>query len=169
MGKKLGKLKNDLQQANSILSSDTFYTATGFRMNLMFTDKIHIVRIDKNIIQVDQLIEGQPPKHIGNISPINLKKAICIGEYINSISSTKNPTGLEENLCCICLDQNIEILLECGHGYCEKDIMDWEHRDSSCPMCRRKMNQDMMYTSLENFKDENELQQSISELFNLIK
>ncbi|OMJ76973.1 hypothetical protein SteCoe_23559 [Stentor coeruleus] len=169
MGKKLSKLKDDLKKANTILSSDTFYTATGFRMNFMITERIHIVKKNKNIIHVDQLIDRQLPKHIGHISPINLKKVMCIAEYINSISSTKNPTALEDNLCCICLDHNIEILLECGHGYCEKDIMDWENRDSSCPICRRKMNQEMMYTNLENFKDENDLQQSISELFNLIK
>ena len=46
----------------------------------------------------------------------------------------------ELNICCICLDRDIERILTCFHAYCRPCIDDWKQRDPSCPMCRENEN-----------------------------
>lgn len=168
MGKKFGKLLSELKDANELFSCDSFYFATGFKLHFIFRGRAHLFRVNKNIIQVDQTIQSQGPKLIGEITPKNLRKAICIAEHIITLSFAKTPKCSEYNLCCICFERNIEILLVCGHGFCETDISDWKKRDNTCPMCRQSICQQKMYESIELFKDDNEVKQSISELFSLI-
>ena len=45
-----------------------------------------------------------------------------------------------DNECAICLDQKVEVVLPCGHGFCNDCIVDWVSRDRECPMCREDLN-----------------------------
>ena len=168
MGKKYSVLKDDILEANSIFNDDIFYKATGLRLNFMLIGRIHYYRNQLNNIQVDQIIPLSPPKVLGLIKPSRLKLAIKIGKNIKSLSKYKTPTEDEDNLCCICLERNIDVLLICGHGYCERDILDWQHREQHCPMCRKTLHNDQMYSSLEYFQDDGEIKQNIEELLKLI-
>jgi len=40
------------------------------------------------------------------------------------------------NICCICLDKEIDTILGCFHGYCQECIDEWRERDETCPLCR---------------------------------
>lgn len=168
MGKKYSILKRDVECANGTCSNEFFIQATGMRLIFTLSGRPHIFRIDKNLILVDQIVNSLVPETIGTISYSNLIKATAISNHIISISNIIPKTVTEDNLCCICLDKSIEILLMCGHGFCEKDISDWEARENNCPMCRRTLKKAQMYTSLEVFKDDSEVKQSIEELLQLI-
>lgn len=47
----------------------------------------------------------------------------------------------EENECCICMERKAEVILACGHNFCEICIDSWtsERRQSNCPLCRKKV------------------------------
>ena len=148
MGKTYSILKKDLLEANSLFSDDNFYKATGMRLNFMLIGRMHSYSKEKNKIQVDELKDSQPPKTLGIILPSKIRCAIRIGQHILSLSKIQTATEDEDKLCCICLERNIDILLICGHGYCEQDILDWKDREENCPLCRRKLNNNQMYYNL---------------------
>lgn len=50
------------------------------------------------------------------------------------------PSPSELNLCCICLERQIESVLTCFHAYCRPCIDDWKSRDPTCPLCRELEN-----------------------------
>ena len=54
--------------------------------------------------------------------------------------ATDDGLGSELNICCICLEKTIEVVLTCFHAYCRECIEDWRSRDPSCPMCRELEN-----------------------------
>ncbi|OMJ77233.1 hypothetical protein SteCoe_23228 [Stentor coeruleus] len=167
MGKKFSKLISELKDANELFSCDSFFFATGFKLHFTFRGRAHLFRVNKNKIQVEQTLEEKNQKLIGEITPKDLRKAVCIAQHLVTISLAKTPKCSEYNVCCICFDSNIEVLLACGHGFCEKDIVDWKKKDNTCPMCRQSLCQQKMYESIELFKDDDEVKQSISELFTL--
>jgi hypothetical protein len=51
---------------------------------------------------------------------------------------TTTPLPSDLNLCCICLDKEIQCMLPCFHSYCNGCIQDWRSRDLTCPMCRKR-------------------------------
>jgi hypothetical protein len=121
MGKALSAFKEDLYTANTLFESEKFFKVTGMRLNLSITGRLHKFRIDKNIITVTKTVES---KKIGLIHPQNLKKAILIGRELTTYANMQKETQNEDNLCCICFERFIDVVLLCGHGYCEKDISD---------------------------------------------
>jgi hypothetical protein len=42
----------------------------------------------------------------------------------------------DEELCCICIRNQINVILNCSHGFCEECIGDWQKQQNSCPVCR---------------------------------
>ena len=44
----------------------------------------------------------------------------------------------ELNICCICLERQIECVLSCFHAYCRECIDEWKQRDPTCPLCREQ-------------------------------
>lgn len=43
--------------------------------------------------------------------------------------------------CCICMEQNHDVVLACSHAFCRRCIESWTARDDSCPMCRTQVDQ----------------------------
>ena len=168
MGKKFSILRENIFTANKLFSSQAFFEVTGCKLHLTFTGRAHHFRVSKNVVSVTKEQAGNPSQLIGYISLKDILSAIRIAEYIIGASNLKSVCDGEDSLCCICLDQPIDSLLICGHGYCEKDIMDWWKRDSYCPMCRQTINTNKMYTSLDSVKDIADIEQSMEELFKLI-
>ena len=46
----------------------------------------------------------------------------------------------ELNICCICMEHQIECVLTCFHAYCRNCIDEWNERDPTCPLCRKLEN-----------------------------
>ena len=43
----------------------------------------------------------------------------------------------EWNVCGICFVAKMELVLACGHAFCEGCIGAWKQKQSTCPMCRQ--------------------------------
>ena len=41
--------------------------------------------------------------------------------------------------CSICLFERMQVVLPCGHAFCEDCITDWLKRERECPMCRENI------------------------------
>jgi hypothetical protein len=47
--------------------------------------------------------------------------------------------------CSICLDTIFKTtIIDCGHSFCEKCIFDWIYENSSCPLCRTPIDDDVV-------------------------
>jgi hypothetical protein len=46
---------------------------------------------------------------------------------------------MEENECTICMEQQVDVVLNCSHGFCQKCISDWQREHQSCPVCRAQL------------------------------
>jgi Ring finger domain len=49
-------------------------------------------------------------------------------------------SGLEDVVCSICCDQDLEIMLSCTHSFCMECISDWQMKKGTCPICRARTN-----------------------------
>lgn len=58
----------------------------------------------------------------------------CLSPYNNE------PRKSEINICCICMERQIERVLTCFHAYCLNCIDGWKQRDPTCPLCRSQEN-----------------------------
>ncbi|KAK7481495.1 hypothetical protein BaRGS_00027257 [Batillaria attramentaria] len=47
----------------------------------------------------------------------------------------------DDDECCICMERKAEVILACGHNFCEICIDNWtsERRHSNCPLCRERV------------------------------
>ncbi|XP_076471412.1 RING finger protein 141-like [Babylonia areolata] len=47
----------------------------------------------------------------------------------------------DDNECCICMERKAEVILGCGHNFCEICIDSWtsDKTRSNCPLCREKV------------------------------
>ena len=167
MGKKYSILRNDLDTVNQLCSDEKFLKITGLRLKYSIRGRVHRVRVKRNVIIVEKSIEGEGSTVLGQITTSNISNIITTAQYLISIANICKITN-EDNLCCICLERNIEILLICGHGYCEKDILDWENRARNCPMCRKTLVYNQMYASLDYYVDDADVKQAIQEILSLI-
>lgn len=44
------------------------------------------------------------------------------------------------NLCCICFERPMQLVLDCHHAYCEKCAEGWHEKSTECPLCRSEVN-----------------------------
>ena len=59
----------------------------------------------------------------------------------NSITKQPTETINEDNMCPICNERKVEIVLDCNHLFCEQCIKTWLFdKNNSCPMCRFEIN-----------------------------
>ena len=59
----------------------------------------------------------------------------------SSSSSTPDPPTADEDdsrVCSICVTNSVDVALPCLHAFCRQCIEDWNGRDATCPLCRRK-------------------------------
>ena len=54
----------------------------------------------------------------------------------------------EDDLCCICMEESVDTILTCSHGFCHSCVADWVRQTSdddggsTCPICRRAMDRE---------------------------
>lgn len=55
--------------------------------------------------------------------------------------NTDNIGEADDNECCICMERKAEMILACGHNFCEICIDSWtsDRSRSNCPLCREKV------------------------------
>lgn len=49
------------------------------------------------------------------------------------------------NLCCICFERPMQVVLDCHHSYCEKCAEGWQEKSTECPLCRKEIKRDEFY------------------------
>ncbi len=45
-------------------------------------------------------------------------------------------TGEDYNLCGICFDKPMQVVLNCSHSFCETCVNNWQVKSLECPLCR---------------------------------
>jgi len=52
----------------------------------------------------------------------------------------ENEDDIDEGECIICMERKPEIVLKCGHMFCEQCLLEWNQRQETCPICRTNVN-----------------------------
>ena len=60
------------------------------------------------------------------------------GQRDTSSPEESNASSIEESECCLCMENQVNAVLPCAHGFCEGCLEDWKARDAetTCPLCR---------------------------------
>ena len=58
------------------------------------------------------------------------------------------------NLCCICFERPMQVVLECQHAYCETCSDGWQNKSDECPICRKQIKRNEIYLIAENDEDD---------------
>ena len=66
--------------------------------------------------------------------PFGLDKKRSNGENEEVLTNVEDDDYDKE--CIICMENNIEIVLQCSHAFCKKCYTDWKKRNNECPYCR---------------------------------
>jgi hypothetical protein len=127
MGNTNKKLLQQLAELNLICSSKRFREISGFKLNftlLANSSKIqNFLPINEKIqsIQVSSLSENDKLQSlIGTTSILNFNKIYNIIYHLISFSVCSNLE--EDEICAICLDNPSDVVLDCGHQFCSKDL-----------------------------------------------
>ncbi|KAK7098399.1 RING finger protein 141-like [Littorina saxatilis] len=80
--------------------------------------------------QVSQLSNLQSPR------PTEVTASAIFNDF-----DTDNMGVEDDNECCICMERKAEVILGCGHNFCEICIDSWtsQRSRSNCPLCREKV------------------------------
>ena len=69
----------------------------------------------------------------------DLEGAVMEADNWSESNRGEEPVGTSElNICCICIERQVECVLSCFHAYCYDCIENWRQRDSTCPLCREQ-------------------------------
>ena len=82
-----------------------------------------------------QAVSGKAQKKAASEESKGPSLIVAEDEEIKQEQTTM-PSDL--NLCCICLDNQVQCMLTCFHSYCNACIQDWRARELTCPMCRKR-------------------------------
>jgi hypothetical protein len=52
------------------------------------------------------------------------------------------PMLSDDDICCICMEDKTNVILACTHNFCETCIKEWNITSQTCPICRKKSNDD---------------------------
>ena len=58
-------------------------------------------------------------------------------EFRSKLMAQLDEVQDEWNVCGICFVAKMELVLACGHAFCEGCISQWKQKQSTCPMCRQ--------------------------------
>ena len=50
-----------------------------------------------------------------------------------------NNQNIDEDVCPICIENNVDLSLPCSHFFCNKCLKTWIVKSDSCPLCRYKL------------------------------
>ena len=70
-----------------------------------------------------------------------------MNQFLSEVNNTLGKFGIKEinekfvdnQLCPICLQNNFNIITECGHSFCEECFTKWMEENETCPTCRQKV------------------------------
>lgn len=69
--------------------------------------------------------------------------------------------------CSICLERFANVILTCGHAFCDIDIIDWQNRNQTCPICRESLTVGESYLDMEEKPEEivRDIEKSLQNVF----
>ena len=81
--------------------------------------------------RLDELLEYLPMLNTEFKGKVDERK-----RSINSVEETKSEETTDYNICGICLFAPFQVVLVCGHSFCQGCIDDWRTKSKTCPFCR---------------------------------
>lgn len=168
MGKRFSILQHQIETVNLLCKNEKFLKITGFRLKYSIRSRCNCLRVERSVIIVEKIIEGEDPAILGQVTVPNISKIITIAQFIISINDFCKNT-IDDKICCICLERCCAVALMCRHGYCMEDMeSDWDNIAMNCPMCKRILVYNQKYPSLDHSVDDDDYKQAIKELLSLI-
>mmetsp|Transcript_28048 Transcript_28048/g.50228 ORF Transcript_28048/g.50228 Transcript_28048/m.50228 type:complete len:113 (-) Transcript_28048:22-360(-) len=93
-----------------------------------------------------------------NILP--LLKSEKVQEFRETLRLEDSP-DYSDSLCCICLESQCDVVLNCLHNFCNDCITSWSVKERSCPMCRMSLQVSQGFVLLG--ADPSELENALAE------
>lgn len=179
------EVEENLQTANQIAQNDLFMKKTGLFLNFMLDINPVANIFSKNIIKVEIF------RFENNLKVFLKDKQMNITEFYNFYNTLMNSTHIfyekklkqrypngkkseENDICPICDENKVSIMLDCYHFFCEKCIKTWLFdKRNSCPLCRLEIDLNRVEDDIKKSRhwdvvdtvDPNEYDQDRSERF----
>lgn len=179
------EVEENLQTANQIAQNDLFMKKTGLFLNFMLDINPIANIFSKNIIKVEIF------RFENNLKVFLKDKQMNITEFYNFYNTLMNSTHIfyekklklrypngkkseENDICPICDENKVSIMLDCYHFFCEKCIKTWLFdKRNSCPLCRLEIDLNRVEDDIKKSRhwdvvdtvDPNEYDQDRSERF----
>ena len=143
MGSNIQKAIISLEELNEFTKSETFEAILGKKLVFYLVQN---KRLPKLLTRFPDLkvkcYELDSYLQINSTSAkcFYLKEILELSELVRHFKTLSSlPRAkplLDEVQCSICLNQNSDTYLGCGHGFCLEDLSDWHKKEPSCPICR---------------------------------
>jgi len=132
-----------------------------FNMNLIEFYKLYESVMNYSIVKLHSDRNKQPAMHFSG------EKKLSSSEGAASRFSNKE----DENLCVICFEKAIEVVLPCSHGFCDGCCTMWyvKKNKRECPMCRKSIEgnwQEKVFEVVSNNAQESSVRKEIVNFVN---
>ncbi|CAG9333275.1 unnamed protein product [Blepharisma stoltei] len=175
MGSSYQKILEQLAQLNLYTLSKEFLQISGTNIRVIPKDlptlkkflwKLHGIAKFK----VYKLITDSVWVKIATLYINEIQDLIRVVMQLKSLDMLQKSTPCREVECSICLEINADVILQCGHAFCDKDISDWQSRGHTCPLCREQIELREAYTDMQESPEEieKEIRENLKELVNLL-
>jgi hypothetical protein len=107
----------------------------GIELDLMFDsvkEFIRAVRPVNELLSFLKSVNKEFKKHV----KIQKQKQLNKIEESKTNDLDSSSSDYDFNLCGICFELPMEVVLECSHSFCERCIHDWRKKHNTCPLCR---------------------------------
>eukprot|EP01103_Thecamoeba_quadrilineata_P018853 TRINITY_DN7409_c0_g1_i1.p1 TRINITY_DN7409_c0_g1~~TRINITY_DN7409_c0_g1_i1.p1 ORF type:complete len:184 (+),score=22.64 TRINITY_DN7409_c0_g1_i1:35-586(+) len=135
-----GRLKSDVDEANNILLRYT--NSDGRRLKFLINptheSELSIPFLWKSLTTITLCKEPGPSKR----KLLSYKDFYFLYRHIQGLSSPNDPPIAQtpvndgSNECVICMEREAQVVLTCGHIFCEECVKLWSEKSETCPMCR---------------------------------
>lgn len=184
MGNSHKTLPEEIEDINNLTANKKFKELTGLNLSfsIVLLNPVKFLGrvINKNDLRIQiSYVERHRRSfsEIGTLTLENFHKFLNIIQHLLSftVNSDADPDQEEdkneERLCSICLDNEADTILECGHQFCFEDLQSWESKNQECPLCRQNFSVSHAFILIEGFPGEviEEVRVCKEELFKLIE
>ncbi|RNA18028.1 RING finger protein 141-like [Brachionus plicatilis] len=101
-----------------------------FRL-LKLNEFLHIYQHIKQYADALKLFDDTQQNNLDSVQP-----KLTSSFLFDNIQVLNQSSSLNEDICCICMEEKTNLVLSCSHNYCEKCIEEWKITSKTCPICR---------------------------------
>ncbi|CAG9314899.1 unnamed protein product [Blepharisma stoltei] len=159
--------KNSLKDLNDFSLSQDFYRYAATRLEFSISSGFPFIKYF-NVYRVEE------EKH--KIASVSFEDLKIIYEHMMHIKvlskmTYEGETPGREVGCQICFERYANVILACGHAFCDIDIIDWKQRNQSCPICRSELQVKDVYIEMEENHEEivNGIENSLQVIFSILE